>query len=91
MGENKKKMRVGNQVLVSILLKFPITVVQGADLTGLEPSGDTVEMESVVTHSPSNGAFIGGHGSLIGLAFNAKIHNVVPANGAIVDDNIPGP
>lgn len=28
---------------------------------------------------------------MIGLAFNAEVHDVVATNGAVVDDNIPGP
>jgi hypothetical protein len=28
---------------------------------------------------------------LVGLAFDAEVHDVVTANGAVVDDNIPSP
>jgi hypothetical protein len=36
------------QSLTAILLELPISVVEGADLTGLEPPGDAVEMESML-------------------------------------------
>jgi hypothetical protein len=36
------------QILTAILLELPISVVEGADLTGLEPPGDAVEMESML-------------------------------------------
>jgi hypothetical protein len=36
------------QILTAILLELPISVVEGADLTGLEPPRDAVEMESML-------------------------------------------
>ena len=37
-----------------ILLEFPVPVIQRADLTGLQPTRDAVEMKSVLCHQKSN-------------------------------------
>ena len=76
---------------MTIFLKFPVTVIQWANLTSFQPSGDAMEMKGMITHSPSHRALFGGYRCLIGLAFNAKIHNMVSTNGAIVNDDVPGP
>ena len=76
---------------MSILLELPIAIIQRTHLTSLQPSGNTMEVKCVITHSPSHGTLFGSHRSLIGLAFNAQIHDVIPANSAIVDNDIPGP
>ena len=57
-------------------------------MTRLEPSIDAVEVEGVVAHSPGDGAFLVDGGSLIRLAFDAEIHNVVSADGAVVYDDV---
>ena len=36
------------QILTAILLELPISVVEGANLAGLEPAGNAVEMESML-------------------------------------------
>jgi hypothetical protein len=50
-----------------------------------------VEVESVIADTPRDGAFFGGGGRLVGLAFDAQVHDVVTADGTVVDDDIPGP
>ena len=50
-----------------------------------------MEVERVVTHAPSDGTLFGGHRSLVGLAFNAKIHDVVAADSAVVHNDVPSP
>ena len=45
---------------MSVLLELPVPVVQGTNLSGLEPSGDAVEVEGVVTHPPRHGALLAG-------------------------------
>lgn len=45
---------------VHSLVELPLTVVEWADLSGLEPARDAVEVEGVVTHTPGNGAFLAG-------------------------------
>lgn len=75
----------------AVLLELPVTVIQRTDLAGLQPSRDAVEMESVIANTPSNGALLAGGGCLVCLALDTEIHDVVSANGAVVDDNVPGP
>ena len=50
---------------MSVLLEFPVPVVEGADLPGLEPAGDAVEVEGVVTHSPGHRALLAGGARLV--------------------------
>jgi len=78
-------------LLTAILLEFPVSVVEWAYLTGFQPSRDAVEMEGVIADTPGHGALLTGGRCLVGLTFNAKIHNVVSANGTVIDDNIPSP
>ena len=50
-----------------------------------------MKMERVVTISPGYRTILTRSSGLIRLAINAQIHDVVPTNGAVVDDDIPGP
>lgn len=98
----------------TILLKLPVSVIQRTHLSRLQPTRDTVEVESVlyplsqhhiishqpspalwnythVANTPSNSTLLASSASLVGLAVNAQIHNVVAADGAVVYNNIPGP
>ena len=66
--------------LSSVFLELPVTVAQGADVPGLEPPGDAVEVEGVVAHPPSHGAFFtGGAGLYIIVSknqfFSATFYN----------------
>ena len=76
---------------VPILLELPVPVVERANLPGLEPPGDAVEVESVVAHSPGHCALLTSGTGLVGLALDAQVHDVVPADGAVVHHNVPGP
>ena len=49
---------------MTVFLELPVPVVQGADLPCLEPPGDAVEVECVVTHSPGHCALLTGGTSL---------------------------
>lgn len=42
------------KALPTVLLKFPVSVVQRAYLTGLKPSGDAVKVEGVLVVEPSS-------------------------------------
>merc|ERR1719384_1035 len=77
--------------LVSVLLELPVPVVEGADLPGLEPAGDAVEVEGVVTHPPGNRALLAGGARLVCLALDAQVHDVVAADGAVIHHDVPGP
>ena len=43
----------------------------------------------MVANSPGDGALL--IARLIGLALDARVHDVISANGAIVDVDVPGP
>jgi hypothetical protein len=44
-----------------------------------------------VADPPGDGALLAGGGGLVGLALYAQLHNMVPADGAVVNDDVPGP
>lgn len=96
--------------LPAILLEFPVTVVERADLAGLQPTGDAVEVEGVLRNSsvrlaisearmwqayiadtPSHRALLARGRSLVGLAVDAQVHDVVATDGAVVNHDVPGP
>ena len=43
---------------MTIFLELPVSVVKRTHLPGLEPPGDAVEVESMVTHSPGHGTLL---------------------------------
>ena len=94
----KKKFTISNyfdvfvhHFLSSIFLELPVPVAQGADVPGLEPPGDAVEVEGVVAHPPGHCALLAGGAGLVGLTLDAQVHDVVPADGAVVHHDVPGP
>jgi hypothetical protein len=50
-----------------------------------------VSCETYVADTPGDCAFLAGGGGLVCLALYAEIHDVVTANGAVVDNDIPSP
>lgn len=44
-----------------------------------------------VTDAPSYSALLTGGGCLVCLTFDTQIHDVISADSAVVDDDIPGP
>ena len=59
---------------MSVFLELPVPVVEGADLPGLEPPGDAVEVEGVVAHPPGHGALLTGGAGLERRCF--RLHPV---------------
>ena len=52
------------------------------------------ECRSSVTYvadAPGDGALFARGRSLVGLALDAEVHDVITADGAVVDDNVPSP
>ena len=60
-------------------------------MTGLEPSTNAVEVKSMITNSPRHSAFFASCAGLVGLALDAEIHDVVPADGTVIDNDVPSP
>ena len=50
-----------------------------------------MEMESVVAGTPSLCALFRSVSNLLRLALDARLHDVVSADGAVVDVDVPGP
>ena len=50
-----------------------------------------MKVEGVIAHPPGNGALLASGAGLVGLALDAQVHDVVPADGAVVHHDIPGP
>ncbi len=48
-------------------------------------------VRTYIADSPGYCALLISGSTLVGLAFDAKIHDMVSADGTVVDDNIPGP
>jgi hypothetical protein len=44
-----------------------------------------------VADAPCDGTLLARSRGLVGLALDAEVHDVVTANGAVVDDNVPRP
>ena len=76
---------------MAVLLKFPFAIIERTHLAGFQPSANAVKVEGMIAYSPSNCALLAGRTSLISLTFNAKIHDVVPANRTVIHHDIPGP
>jgi hypothetical protein len=70
--------------LSTVLLELPVPVVERADLAYSAAC-------SYVADAPGNGALLARGGGLVRLALDAEVHDVVTADGAVVDDNVPGP
>jgi hypothetical protein len=49
------------------------------------------EARTYVADTPGDSALLARSGSLVSLALDAEVHDVVTADGAVVDDDVPGP
>lgn len=61
----------------TVLLELPVSVIERTHRSGLQPSRDAVEMESVIANAPGYGTFFAGSGSMISLALNACVSLLV--------------
>ena len=50
-----------------------------------------MEVESVIADAPGCCALVLYVGDLVGLAINARLHDVVLADGTVVNVDVPGP
>ena len=50
-----------------------------------------MEMESMIADTPRLIALLLRVGDLVGLAVNTGLHDMVPADGAVVNVDVPGP
>ena len=50
-----------------------------------------MEVKSMVAHSPGHCALLTGGTGLVSLTLDAQVHDVVPADGAVVHHYVPGP
>lgn len=71
--------------------QLPRLVVQRACISRLDPFIDAVQVESVITNTPCCHTFVICVGHSLRLAFDAWFHNVVSANGTVVNGYIPRP
>ena len=69
------------------MTEIPFLVAERAHLSIFQPSGDTVEVEGMITLTPSQNAILGS--ILIGLALDAWVHCVVSANGTVIYRDVP--
>jgi hypothetical protein len=83
--ENRQKQ--GPLLSSAVLLELPVLVIERANVPRLEPPRDTVEMKGVVAHAPGHSAILSATPRLIGLAFDALVHDVVAADRTVV--NLP--
>jgi hypothetical protein len=78
----------GGSNSTAVLLEFPLSVIQRADLPRLQPSRNAMEVKGVVAHTPCHHTLVARCRSLVRLALNAQVHDMVPADGAVVHHNI---
>jgi len=50
-----------------------------------------MEMEGMIANAPGHRTLLVGGSTLVCLTFDAQIHNVISTDGAVIDDNVPGP
>ena len=69
-------------------MELPVFVVERATILLLEPSRDAVEVKSVVASSPGSRALVCCVCDLVGLAIDAGLHDVILADGTVVNSDV---
>ena len=77
--------------VVTVLHAVPFPVVEGAHGLGPQPPLDAVEVESVVARAPCSLALFLGIRYRGRRTVDARLLKMVPANGAVILDYVPGP
>jgi hypothetical protein len=50
-----------------------------------------MEVESMIANTPSGGALVLNVGDLTSLAVDARLHDVILADGTVINVDVPGP
>lgn len=90
-GRIRRRAGVRTILLMAILLEFPLTIVQGAHLSCLEPTRNAVKVEGMIANAPGHMTLLRCGRRLVGLTLDAQVHDVITTNGTIVHHNVPGP
>ena len=69
-------------------MELPVLIVEGTAVLLLQPSRDAVEVKCVVASAPGSSALVGCVCDLVGLAIDARLHDVILANSAVVDRDV---
>ena len=73
---------------VAVPLELPVFVVKWAAVLLFEPPRNAVEVERVVASAPGGSALISCVCDLVGLAVDAGLHDVIFADGAVVNSDV---
>ena len=75
----------------TVFLEGPILITERTRLPLFQPPRYAMEVECVIAGAPGHCALFGAALLLGGLARNADLHKMVPADGAVVDVALPLP
>ena len=76
---------------LTVAIEVPLLIVKGAHGSSFEPARYAMEVEGVIAHSPSLITFLFRVGDLVGLTVDTGLHDMVSADGTVIDVDIPGP
>ena len=75
----------------TVALVVPFFVAEGAHGSRFEPTRDAVEVERVIAGTPSLRALFRSVRDLLRLALHTRLHDVVSADGTVIDVDVPRP
>ena len=81
-------MELSRFFLLSVTLEVPLRVTQWANVSRSQPTRDAMEVEGVIADAPCHRALLRCGTRLIGLTFDAQVHDVISANGTRVHNNV---